>query len=297
MSFLTIFTPTYNRGSLLARAYDSLKAQTCLDFTWLIVDDGSEDGTGDAVERWIGEGVLDIRYIRQENGGKHTAYNTACRVTESELFFVALDSDDWLTPNAVELIRASWELADRDTAGMVFLCQNPQGKLLCSIYDREHLQHCSLQQAFVERWFSGEAEYILRTSYARQYAYPEIPGEKFCTEALVYLQMDRPFMWIDQSIYIRDYQEGGLSHSILDSYVNNPQSYRLYNRLRLNLAKGLGRRLKFAAYYGMFSLYVRHKGFLQQSGRTGYAVAALPAAFCGWLALYIRKKNKRKTCI
>lgn len=78
MKTLTIFTPTYNRGYILGNAYESLKKQTNKDFIWLIVDDGSTDNTEDIVEKWIEENTIEIRYIKKENGGKHTAYNVAC---------------------------------------------------------------------------------------------------------------------------------------------------------------------------------------------------------------------------
>ena len=47
MHQFTIFTTTYNRKNLLPRLYESIKAQTFKDFVWLIVDDGSKDGTFD----------------------------------------------------------------------------------------------------------------------------------------------------------------------------------------------------------------------------------------------------------
>ncbi|MDE5969250.1 MAG: glycosyltransferase, partial [Muribaculaceae bacterium] len=42
---ISIVTPTYNRALLLSRLYESLKAQSCHDFEWIIVDDGSTDNT------------------------------------------------------------------------------------------------------------------------------------------------------------------------------------------------------------------------------------------------------------
>ena len=57
---LTVFTPTYNRKQLLARAYRSLTVQTVKDFEWLIVDDGSTDNTDDVVKKWIDEGNSQI---------------------------------------------------------------------------------------------------------------------------------------------------------------------------------------------------------------------------------------------
>ncbi|HBM98446.1 MAG TPA: hypothetical protein DD413_03380, partial [Ruminococcus sp.] len=40
---LTIITPTYNRKDLLKKCFQSLMKQTCFDFEWIIVDDGSTD--------------------------------------------------------------------------------------------------------------------------------------------------------------------------------------------------------------------------------------------------------------
>ena len=51
MHLLTIFTPAYNRAHTLGRTYESLCRQTCKDFCWLIVDDGSTDGTADLVAK------------------------------------------------------------------------------------------------------------------------------------------------------------------------------------------------------------------------------------------------------
>ena len=77
---ITVFTPTYNRGHLLNRLYESLVMQRYKDFEWIIVDDGSTDGTQDIVSSLIlGHGNMQdgfpIRYFKKENGGKHTAIN------------------------------------------------------------------------------------------------------------------------------------------------------------------------------------------------------------------------------
>ena len=61
---LTIFTPTYNRGYVLGKLYESLCKQTCFKFEWLIVDDGSEDDTSAKVKKWMKENdKFKIRYI------------------------------------------------------------------------------------------------------------------------------------------------------------------------------------------------------------------------------------------
>ena len=102
MPVLTIFTPAYNRAHTIGRTYESLCRQTCKDFEWLIVDDGSSDNTRVLVEGWITENKIPIRYIYQQNQGMHGAHNTAYRNIETELN-TCIDSDDYM-PDDVTLM-------------------------------------------------------------------------------------------------------------------------------------------------------------------------------------------------
>ena len=49
---ITIFTPTYNRAHLLPRLYKSICKQDCMDFEWLVIDDGSIDDTAKLFDEW-----------------------------------------------------------------------------------------------------------------------------------------------------------------------------------------------------------------------------------------------------
>lgn len=83
---LTVFTPAFNRAHTISRTYKSLQEQTCKEFIWLIVDDGSTDNTSDLIYSWQKENELfEIQYIYKENGGMHTAHNTAYENIETEL--------------------------------------------------------------------------------------------------------------------------------------------------------------------------------------------------------------------
>ena len=127
---LTILTPTYNRKKELTRLYDSLKRQTCPDFEWVVVDDGSTDKTEQAVRQWEKDGSIRVRCIRKENGGKHTALNMGISQIDSELTFI-VDSDDWLPENAVEIIlkyHKKWKNTD-ELCGYSFLRFYPDGNV------------------------------------------------------------------------------------------------------------------------------------------------------------------------
>ena len=105
---ITVFTPTYNRAYILENLYRSLQRQSFTDFEWLVVDDGSSDGTKALFERWQQEdNPFPIRYCYKENGGKCRAINYGLKLAQGELFFT-VDSDDYLTDDALEKV-AIWE--------------------------------------------------------------------------------------------------------------------------------------------------------------------------------------------
>jgi len=103
----TLFTPTYNRADKLPRLYDSVKKQTFKDFIWLIIDDGSTDNTKEVVRSFINEGVVNIRYVYKENGGKHTAMKMAWEIVETP-YMIDMDSDDELLPDTLRTFEDEW---------------------------------------------------------------------------------------------------------------------------------------------------------------------------------------------
>ena len=107
---ITVFTPTYNRAHLLPRLYKSLCAQTCKDFEWVIVDDGSVDDTKSIIDGFINDNSITIRYFCQENGGKHRAINRGVKEAKGNLFFIA-DSDDTLPEKSIETVLNQYEKA------------------------------------------------------------------------------------------------------------------------------------------------------------------------------------------
>ncbi len=104
----SVFTATFNRVDLLPRLYKSLVSQCYKDFEWIVVDDGSTDGTKELISRYKALGELkEIIYIEKENGGKHTAWKIAENLFRGS-YVVAIDSDDCLTPNALQFFNERW---------------------------------------------------------------------------------------------------------------------------------------------------------------------------------------------
>ena len=98
----TVFTPTYNRAHTLPRVYESLKRQTCHDFEWLIVDDGSTDNTQEIIASWQTVAIAQVFSVgaeAQEFGSSQFFFLSLKRVvlTGFELvdaFLVDVKADD-----------------------------------------------------------------------------------------------------------------------------------------------------------------------------------------------------------
>jgi glycosyltransferase involved in cell wall biosynthesis len=105
----TVFTPTFNRGHVLHRAFESLRAQTFRDFEWLVVDNASTDATSQLIDEWRREATFEIRYIRNEtNIGRQGSWLKAISEARGELF-TELRSADGLVPHALERLKHHWD--------------------------------------------------------------------------------------------------------------------------------------------------------------------------------------------
>ena len=194
---LTVFTPTYNRAHTLPRTYESLCRQTCHDFEWLVVDDGSTDGTDALVEQWMSEGRIAMRYIRQENQGMHGAHNTAYAHISSPLN-VCIDSDDMLTDKAVESILRTWrEQADEHTAGLVGLDVDMATRQVIGTPFPEGVNRLHMTDYYNRMKGRGDKKYVLRTDLVKKYPpYPLFCGEKYVNLATLYAFIDIDYTWI-----------------------------------------------------------------------------------------------------
>ena len=237
MKRLTIFTPTYNRAYILPKLYDSLCEQTCQDFDWLIVDDGSTDHTKELVGDWIKEKKISIRYVCQENGGKMRAYNKAVSLTETELF-VCIDSDDQLASEfVVKDSLAFWDerknsCLEKKIAGMVSLRRSLYGKQrLASISYGSLHDICSN--------YKGETTIFLLTEILRNYPYPSFEGEIFITDVYIYDRMDEDYFFLFHPYISQkcDYHEDGYTMSYRQLLFKNPRGHREYHAQRIRLHK------------------------------------------------------------
>ena len=227
----TVFTPTFNRKELLEKLYESLQKQTFKDFEWLIVDDGSTDGTKEKVEEFLSEKKLEIKYYFKENGGKQRAYNFATEKANGELF-ICLDSDDEYVENGLEIILKYWKKYEKnsDIAGMGYLSTYPNREIIGSSFPEKEM--ISTQFEIYNKYgVKGDKGLMFRTEIIKKYKFPVFEDEKFITEAVVYNRICEKYkmVYVNEKIEIKEYQEDGLTAKYNNLLLRNPKGQALYH--------------------------------------------------------------------
>jgi glycosyltransferase involved in cell wall biosynthesis len=289
----TVFTPTFNRSELLARVYDSLRAQTFRDFEWLIVDDGSTDDTAGRVRAWQQDEPFPIRYFRQENQGKHRAYNRAIERANGELFTV-LDSDDTIVPTALERLLHHWRSIPpgdrRQFSGVTCLCADPQGNVVGRPFPRDVLD-CRHYEAEARFRAIGEKWGFHRTAILREFPFPEIAGERLCPDALVWNRIATKYhvRHVNEALRVYHPLANGLAAAWTPGLIRSPRLARLFYQEYLGLDVPLWWKCRRAVNYVRYSL---HAGVRPaEIGSAAPALAAV-AALPGW-ALYLSDRLRR----
>jgi glycosyltransferase involved in cell wall biosynthesis len=103
---ISVIIPVFNAAQCIGRAIDSVLAQTFTEYEIIVINDGSTDGTADAVKKFGSR----VNYIYQENSGVSVARNTGIAASKGD-WIAFLDADDEWLPDK---LRQQVELLDRN---------------------------------------------------------------------------------------------------------------------------------------------------------------------------------------
>jgi glycosyltransferase involved in cell wall biosynthesis len=222
---VTVLTPTFNRGGGLQSLWDSLQKQTVKDFEWLVVDDGSTDGTKDLITQLQEKSDFPIRYIYKNNGGKHTALNVGIQTICSELIFI-VDSDDCVTDDAVESILKIHKKyrSQNNICGYAFLRAFPDGKVNGKKFDVDEKIGSYIDVRVNGDDTGADKAEVFKTHCLKEFPFPEYPNEKFLGEDLVWVRMARKYemVHINKAIYVGNYLEDGLTNNRRKHNIASP---------------------------------------------------------------------------
>lgn len=290
MKTITVFTLTYNRAYCLHKCYESLLRQTSDDFVWLVVDDGSTDNTRQLVKHWQEEcKKFKINYFYKKNGGMHSGYNAAYPIIETELS-MAVDSDDYLTDNAIEIIVNFWKEnknptvagivgLDIDTTGSVVGDKLPDIKQIkiYDFYNRYHLK--------------GDKKMVYRTELMRQIKAPEFPNERLFPTCYRYYLLDLKYdmLVFNEPLCIVDYAEDGFTKNIIKHYKKNIKSYVYYRKFIMTYPYAtLAHKYRFCIHYVAESLLGKEKKWFMNSPKKLLTLLAIPGGILLYFYLEIK---------
>lgn len=96
----SVIIPLYNKAPYVAKAVNSVLAQTYAHFELIIVDDGSLDDSAEIASRVVGDRA-NCRILKQANAGVSTARNNGVAAAQGD-YLCFLDADDWWEPTFLE---------------------------------------------------------------------------------------------------------------------------------------------------------------------------------------------------
>lgn len=275
---LTIFTPAYNRGYIINNCYESLCRQTCKNFVWLVIDDGSTDNTSDLIKEWQKkDNGFEIQYIYKENGGMHTAHNTAYKNIKTELN-VCVDSDDFMPDDAVEKIINFWALNKSDDyAGIIALdldknTNNVIGNMLPE-------KKSTTLGDYYRSGGSGDKKLIYRTTVINSVPeYPVFDGEKYVGLSYKYILVDQKYelLIMNEPVCVVEYQQDGSSNTMYKQYLNNPRGFAFLRKTSLLYSNDLKESFRNCIHYVSSSIISKNKSFIQESPKKFLTILAIP---------------------
>ena len=284
---LSIFTPTYNRRNKLEQLYRSLKNQIDDECEWIIVDDGSTDATEKVILQFCNESVCNIRYIKKENGGKHTAHNLAVDIAKGD-YFMCLDSDDFLQDQAIIKLLKFINTCENNEGIIAYKCEQ-SGKLLSdefplvdridNIYMLEKKYECR-----------GEFTFVFPTHILRNNKFPVYSGEKFITESVLYDRLELRMKLFPEIMEVCEYQEEGLSNNLNKIMKKNPAGYCLYFMQKIDMQNNLKKRIEMIGKYLSFCLLSGKKKTVYKGKYTSLVICCYPIGIIFWIYYKLVRK-------
>lgn len=229
---ISVLTPTYNRGELLERLYESLEKNSIygVEIEWLIMNDGSTDKTKEIVQKFQEKNVpnLEIKYFEQENQGKMVAINNLVEHVTGE-YMIDCDSDDYFADNAFKYMKQKIEESkqEKNIYGLCFLKFDIKGVNLGKVFTKNR---STLFDLHFKENDQGERAILFISSIRKKYKHKLENGEKFVTEARMYYEMDKEneLLCFNLPIMICEYQEKGYTKNIVKQFKKYPYGYYKY---------------------------------------------------------------------
>jgi len=209
--------------------------QDVIDVEWLIVDDGSIDDTEALIENFKKESIINIRYYKKSNGGKHTAINFGLQYAKGELFFI-IDSDDVLAENALKNIKIHYQSIknNNNICGIVGLSQYiDKQEIVGDLFLRDGWE-VSFADIYLKYHLKGDKSVAIKTEVLKKYPFPEKQGIRFVFEAVVWHEMSKKYnvLALNKIVQFVEYQKSGVSDSSFKKWYIQSLAFSFFHLIK-----------------------------------------------------------------
>lgn len=298
MLAITVVTPTYNRKHTLPKAYESLLRQTSKSFVWMVVDDGSTDGTEELVRGYQQANQITIEYIKKENGGKASALNVSLDYVKTP-YCVCLDSDDTFSDTAIEMALKFLNEEDNneECCGLIGLRHNPDGTIMGGKEIPHEYKYVTIMDIYYRYNIRSEFIAFYKTEILNQYRFPVVPGEKFMPPSWFHYTLSEKYKFraIRETYCYCEYIGDGLTRNKRKVIVKNPVGYTLIKRLSLQHSSSLKDKAKNAIMYNCGCILSGDRKWLRNAPHKLIVALCYPLAYGVYLKRFRKLKKECNT--
>lgn len=224
---VTVLSMCYNKADTIMRCYESLRKQTCYDFEWIIVNDGSTDNILNLIPDFK-EDLFPIHFIDKANEGISPTWNRGVRQAKGKVIF-RVDPDDWIYPEAIEKVVQYYPLLEKDNqlCGLVFQSTFEDGEGVGYHPFTEKITRCDFSTFRIVYQAVGDRAEVCLTSVFKEFPWPHYPDERFYPESVMWVNIANKYeaLYINEPIYIREYGENCISANNSAVMRKNPKGY------------------------------------------------------------------------
>ena len=303
----TVLTPTFNRAHTLARVWESLKAQTFDAFEWVVVDDGSSDGTAELIVGWAAEAPFPVRYLRQENKGKHVAMNRGVAASTGELI-VSLDSDDACVPTALARLAFHWRSIPEEQReayyAVVCQCADQSGRMVADPFPKDVIDGMGLDARYLWK-LKGENWGAVRADLMRALPFPDTPERTRIPESVVWDRLGQKYRarFVNEPLrtYYLEIGEGSLGSpgdparyawgSVLQHRIVIDEHLSYFKAAPLIFLRSAAHYVRFSFHAGISMAEQRRA--LSSSGAKALWLCGLPVGWAAYVFDRIRRAQTR----
>lgn len=255
----SVIVPAYNRAPTIERTLLSIVNQSEKNWEIIIVNDGSTDDTDSVVLPFLEKESHPVVYIKKSNGGVHTARNAGVREARG-FFYVEIDSDDELTPDALSLFRKAWdEIPDENKPEyreVVGLCIDDKGNVCGKKFPRDINSLAWNDALRVCNDTHGEHLACSITSIRKANLFPEPEGVTFYNESILWGKLALEYRSYYTNNIVRIYHTEGDDH--LNTSLDKTEKKKTVQQCR----NGLWECWYILEHYDTYSTYFSYNSTL-----------------------------------